>query len=284
MEVPLHHPSRSAVNYQHPWTPAAKALERVFGRFAFPAPIRILVIFQVMVAVLNHLSGGIYLQWLTLDWNKILTGEVWRIITFLFVGGSVGRGFWLVMIIFYMMIMWMINDGLEEAWGAFRLNLYLFGTWLGLVIASLFMPPGLGGYESLVLYSSLFSAFACLHPNYEILFMFILPVKMKWLAILNGLWLFTKLFAAGGPLAILGLALGIGSFLIVFVPQAIHHLVHRSQSAARRSRFEKAQERPGHAFHVCSNCGVTDADRPDLDFRVGDDEKDYCANCLAKSD
>lgn len=273
------------MNYHHPWSAAATALERVFGRFAFPSPIRTLVIFQVIVAILAQFSPD-YLNWLTLDRDKILGGQVWRLFTFLFIPrGSI----WFI--IFYLFIMWMVNDGLEQAWGEFRLNLYLFGTWLGLVIAAFFVPSGVPGYELIgvlspvILYSSIFVAFASLYPNFEFLLFFILPLKVKWLALINGAMLFTMLLA-GLPAAVVAL-LGMGPYLIVFLPKALHHLVHRSKTAARRSRFEGAQLKTGErgeAFHVCSRCGVSDAVDPDLDFRIGDDDEEYCAKCLPKSD
>lgn len=268
------------MNYRHPWSPAAAALERVFGRFAFPAPVRVLVVFQVLVAVLNSLSEGSYLQWLTLDRDKILDGQVWRIVTFLFIGG--GNRLWLI--IFYLLIMWLISDGLDQAWGEFRVNLYLFGTWLGLVLVAFLLPSGAQGLESLILYSSLFIAFASLYPNVEFLLFFILPVKVKWLAIVNAAMLATLMLEGLQPA--LAVVLGMAPYLIVFVPQWIHSLVHRGQTAARRSRFEANQVKtsPGQAFHVCSRCGVTDTDAPDLDFRIGDDDQEYCANCLAQSD
>lgn len=269
--------SRSPVNYRHPWSSAATALERVFGRFAFPAPIRTLVIFQVLVAVLNRLSNGSYLPWLTLDWNKVLSGQVWRVVTFLFIGG--GNNLWLI--IFYLFIMWIINDGLEQAWGEFRLNLYLFGTWLGLVLAAAFFHPPAPGYESLILYSSLFIAFASLYPNFEFLLFFILPLKVKWLALVNGAMLLSMMLLThlSGSISVL---LGMSAYLVVFVPKLIHALAHRGKTAARRSRFDSAQARPspGQPFHTCSRCGITDTAEPDLDFRIGDDGEDYCSRCL----
>lgn len=248
----------------------------MFGRFVFPAPIRILVVFQVLVTILGRLTPG-YIDWLTLDLNKVLAGQVWRIFTFIFVSqGSI----WFI--IFYLFIMWLINDGLEQAWGEFRVNLYLFGTWLGLVIAAFFVPSYLRGYESIVLYSSLFIAFACLYPDFEFLLFFILPVKVKWLALVNVAYLFT--LALGSWPATFAITLGMGSFLLVFVPRLFYFLAHRTHSAARRSRFDAAQSKasPGQAFHVCSHCGTTDAEQPDLDFRIGDDDEEYCINCLPK--
>jgi len=229
-----------------------------------------------MVAVLSRLSPG-YLDWLILDQDRILEGQVWRLVTFIFIPrGSI----WFI--IFYLIIMWIINDGLEEAWGEFRLNLYLFGTWLGLVLAAWFLPPGLRGTESLVLYSAIFLAFASIYPNFEFLLFFILPLKVKWLAIVNAVLLST-LFFAGVP-GMLLLILGMGPFLIVFLPKFVHHVSHSSQTAARRTRFQSAQAEPSDAFHTCSRCGVTDVDEPDLEFRIGDDDEEYCVNCLSEHD
>jgi len=183
------------MDYRHPLSPIVTALERGFGWAAFPSPIRILVIFQVVATLLARAVPG-YGDLLLLDKARILEHyEVWRLLTFLFVTDTP-----MLFVIFLLFIMWMINDGMESEWGAFRVDLYLFGTWLGMVVAAWILPVGLQqqflGIETMVLYSSLFMAFATLHPKNEILVFFVLPVQVRWLAVINAVVLLRFVLSA----------------------------------------------------------------------------------------
>jgi len=276
------------MDYRHPLAPIVNALERGFSWAAFPSPIRILVIFQVVATLLARTVPG-YGELLLLDKARIVEHyEVWRLLTFLFVTDTP-----LLFVIFLLFIMWMINDGMESEWGAFRVNLYLFGTWLGMVMAAWILPVGLQqqflGIETVVLYSSLFMAFATLHPKHEIMVFFVLPVQVRWLAVINAVVLVRFVLAAfflqtqpPGLLA-LPVLLGMLPYLLVFTPPFFYYLAHRGQTAARQSRFKAKQLDSGPAFHVCAKCGITDQDRPEIEFRVGTDGEDYCPSCRSSS-
>ncbi len=272
------------LEYRHPLTSLANFLERTFGWAAFPSPIRILVIFQIAATLLSRSVEG-YTSLLLLDKERILEHyEVWRLLTFLFVTDTHP-----IFLIFLLFIMWMINDGMESEWGSFRVNLYLFGTWLGMVIAAWILPSALqhemSGIETVILYSSLFMAFATLHPKQEILVFFVLPVQVRWLALLNGIVIVRMAISAfaiptqPSGIGALPMVLGMLPYLTVFVPKFFHYLIHRGQAAARQSRFRARQMPAGEAFHVCAKCGVTDQDRPEIEFRVGSDGEDYCPTC-----
>jgi len=270
------------MEYRHPLDPFVRVLERRFGWAAFPGPIRILAIFQVVAYLLSFGVEG-YADLLTLDKVRILeNGEVWRLITFLF-PVSVHPLF----LIFMVMIMWMINDGMETEWGSFRVNLYLFGTWLGLLVAAWMLPASIQTagprLEMMVLSSSLFIAFATLHPKHVIHLFFILPVEVRWLALLDGVWLglivLGSLGVPGLPPGLLALPVfgGMAPYLLVFLPR----LAHRGKVAGRRARFQSRQISPHEVFHRCSGCGISDRDHPETDFRVGRDGEEYCESCLA---
>ncbi|MEM0969930.1 MAG: hypothetical protein AAGJ31_11305, partial [Verrucomicrobiota bacterium] len=170
------------------------------------------------------------------------------------------------------------------------LNLFLVTSWIGLLIACWLLSSGTVvppqpwlhyGRESLVLFSVLFGAFACLYPNYEILLFFILPIKVKWLALVDAAYLLS--ICIQGQMSWLLLLLGATPFFVVFVPRLIFELSTRSKAASRRNRFLSQQASPeSSAFHTCANCGVTDTENPDLDFRIGEDEEEYCSSCLEK--
>jgi hypothetical protein len=272
------------LEYRHPLSRLVTVLERAFGWAAFPSPIRILVIFQIAATLLSRSVEG-YSNLLLLDKEQVLEHyQVWRLITFLFSTDTHP-----ILLIFLLFVMWMINDGMESEWGAFRVNLYLFGTWLGMVVAAWILPADLQhqmlGIETGILYSSLFMAFATLHPKQEILVFFVLPVQVRWLALINAVALIQMAVSAFAmpmqPTGVgaLPVVLGMLPYLIVFIPKFLHLLFFRSQAAVRQSRFRSRQTDSGQAFHVCAKCGVTDQDRPEIEFRVGEDGEDYCPSC-----
>ena len=75
--------------------------------------------------------------------------------------------------------------------GAFRFNLYYLTGILGTVLASIivYLVTGLSGIffymDTYYINLSLFLAFATIIPDMQVLVMFIIPVRMKWLAILD---------------------------------------------------------------------------------------------------
>ena len=166
-------------------------LEKSLGRFAIPGLIRYVVAFNALVFLIVTLEPG-YEAVLDLDRSAVLRGEVWRLVTWIFIPETT-RILW---IIFYLMFTWWIGDMLESSWGAFRLNAYYF-LGMTLCIASALIFGVSGGNFFLNL--SLFLAVATLAPNFEILLFLILPVKMKWVALFSLLLPF--LYLVFGPLS-----------------------------------------------------------------------------------
>ncbi len=107
----------------------------------------------------------------------VMRGEVWRLVTFIIVppaGGILQAALGLYFFYF-------IGTVLENRWGARRFLLYYIIGAVFAVIAALITGIGTNLYLNL----SLFFAFAILNPDYQILLFFMLPIKVKWLALLN---------------------------------------------------------------------------------------------------
>src|ERR1700712_4877169 len=103
-------------------------LERRIGFIAIPGLIRIVVTFNVLVfgLILLTSSGSAdqpgFDSYLTLNMARVRAGEVWRLVTYIFVPQT--QHFLFVVMALY--FLWFIGDGLEQAWGAFRLTIYFF--------------------------------------------------------------------------------------------------------------------------------------------------------------
>src|ERR1700730_5197736 len=149
-------------------------LERRFGFLAIPGLCRLLVGFTVLVFVLILLNPD-FLNVIALDPGRVRRGEVWRLVTYIFIPPSLSPLFLLLGLWF----LWFIGDGLERAWGAFRLTLYFFVGMIGTTVAAFFFGSN---FSNSMLTAALFFAFATFYPNEVIYIFFILPVKVKWVA------------------------------------------------------------------------------------------------------
>src|SRR3954468_13249554 len=147
-------------------------LERLFGRLAIPNISLYLVAGQVLfwsVAFLGYFN----LERIALLPLAVRGGEPWRLITFLLLPPASSP----VFIAFAWYMFWLMGSALEQYWGVFRYNLFIFVGW-ALTVGVAFLFPA--NYATNVfLGGSVFLAFAFLNPEFEMLIFFILPVKIK---------------------------------------------------------------------------------------------------------
>lgn len=155
-------------------------LERKIRRFCISHLMNYIVAGMAVVFLADNFLPGVSLSSLfSLNMAKVARGEIWRLITFIFLPPNSS----LLWIIFSLYFYWMIGSALENQWGCARFNLFYLVGILGNILSALIT----GGAVNTFLNLSLFFAFAAAYPNYEILVFFILPVKMKWLAVLDAL-------------------------------------------------------------------------------------------------
>ncbi len=241
-------------------------LERKLGRFAIPHLTLLLVAGQTGSYFLSRARPAFIAQ-LVLIPDLVLRGEVWRLVTFLFMppgggGGTLG----LIMVLIALYVFYFIGSTLEAQWGEFRYNAYLFIGWLATVGASFAMPGMIG--TNVYLGGSIFLAFAFLYPDYTFLLFFILPVKVKWLAWLT--WaLYVYQFATGGWGTRIMIAAGVVNFFVFFGNEIRLRLRQRGRKTTHRVKAKREEQKP---FHRCRVCGITDKDDPDMQFR-------YCPDC-----
>ncbi|MFZ4766472.1 MAG: hypothetical protein ACOYMN_16090 [Roseimicrobium sp.] len=245
------------------------SLENRFGRFAVPGLVTLLAWFQVAVWVLMQIQPA-FIEALVLDRDLVLQGQLWRLVTWVFIPGSYSP----IWLLFGVMLMMLFSEALDHAWGPFRVNLYVFSGILFMIAgAMLWDSPPMG----LTLYSSIFMAFAAIAPNYELMLFFILPVKVKWLAMISGGLLLLNFIDT--PAARLPIFLSLLNYFIAFGPSFMRGLTQKATVAERRMRFESAKRPEGTFLHKCQECGKTEHDDAHLEFRVGDDGEDYCSVC-----
>lgn len=249
--------------------------ERRFGFLGIPGLIRIVIGFTALVYLLVFFNRG-FESFLTLDPALIRQGQVWRLVTYIFLPQTFSP-LWVLLALWFL---WFIGEGLERAWGPFRLTLYFVVGMIGTTIAAFFFGSN---FSNGMLITSIFFAFARFYPNEVIYILFILPVKIKWLA-----WAFAAFLLLGFVLNSnsyrAALIAAFANYFIFFGPEIIHQARHRHEVSTRRRRFEDHSRSADDALHHCAVCGATELSDPNLDFRVARDGEEYCMPHLPKAD
>lgn len=236
-------------------------LERKLRRYAIPNVTLYLIIGQVLFFVFE-MSGRFILDRIVLIPDFVIRGEWWRLITFLFIPPSTSP----IFIFFAWYIFYLMGSALEGHWGAFRYNVFLLVGYVITVAVSFLMP--FYPVTNLFIGGSVFLAFAFLYPDFQLYIFFILPVKIKWLALLTWIAYVYKLLVGTGSTRLLVLA-SISNFLLFFGKD-----IYWRMKTGKRRMAEQARQFTGikEAFHTCTICGKTDISHPQMEFR-------YCSDC-----
>lgn len=194
----------------------------------------------------------------------ILSGEIWRVLTFPLVYPAGSGLFSVIFFAFAMLIYNVVIRTLEANVGRSRANLFAVLCWLallgyGMVVGRFvnFQPVILGITALAGLYN----------PNFTIYFYFFIPVRGIVLGIL-GL----------GLMAYYGLFLGSYDYLLILGLLAVLNFetIRDFIAGRRRTRNYKSKLQPAKKEkapkHRCTVCGRTEKDAPELQFR-------YCSQC-----
>jgi len=243
-------------------------LEQLLRPITIQNLTRLLVIGQTVFYILSLGNPSIYAQ-MVLRGANVRAGEIWRLVTFMFLPPATNPLFaFFALYIFYMM-----GTALEVQWNTFRYNLYIFIAYFCTIIVALLMPGML--VTNIYIESSVFLAFAYLFPNFEFLLFFILPVKVKYLAMFT--WItYGLMVIRGGLMPSLLIAAAVVNFFMFFGKD----MLFRAKIAKRRSIIEAAHAaKKNLPFHICSECKITEKNDPHVEFRVCEecsDGKEYC--------
>lgn len=275
------------------------SFEKKFGKYAIRNLSFVLVSCYAIGYLIDMMAPRLIL-YLTLNPYEILHGQIWRLVTWILIPPDDSNIFFtLIMLYFYCSI----GTTLERTWGTYRYNVYLFsgmlftiaGSFLFLGYTYLFYG-GLPGYLasmgiSGIIYGdltvsayfklifstyyvnmSIFLAFAATFPDVQVLLMFIIPVKVKWLGVIYGVMLAFS-FLQGDMGTKFAIAASLLNFIVFFLTsRSMMHLnpkqIHRRQEFKRDVRRGSA----GITKHKCAICGRTEVDSPQMQFR-------FCSKC-----
>ncbi len=277
-------------------------LERKIGRYAIPNLIIWLIGAYAIGFVLNLINPKA-VAFLSFHPYYIVRGQVWRLVTWIFQPTNTNIFWMLIMLLFY----YQLGMNLERTWGTFRFNVYLIGGMLFTVVGGMLfygIVSMIFGLDKAILVSSLMAnfvstyyvnmsiylAFAVMYPNLQVLIYFVIPVKVKWMAIIYVVMMVYNIFSVAQMYGTyFGTAAGVWAAVtmtIVNVMSLLNFLIfflssrdmkrYAPKEVHRRQEFKRqiSEPRPGSGItrHKCAVCGRTEVSNPELEFR-------FCSKC-----
>ncbi len=259
-------------------------LERRFGRFAIPNLTISLMAGQAALYIASRFPQGIDISRVALNPALVMEGQAWRLVTFLFTPPATDP----IFVIFYFLLFHLFGTTLEQHWGVFRFNLFILIGWLANIVAAFAGAAIVGGLRdgagdaqllqlasitasNAFLYSSMFLAFARLYPDFTLNLFFVLPIRIRWLALLN--WIvYGYLLVRGGWMTRMLIIATVLNYLLFFGGE---HWREFRYGHRRRSFQAKAKRAIKPPKHVCEVCGINSDEAPRTLFR-------YCSRCAGQ--
>ena len=233
-----------------------------------------LVIAQTFV-LLTGVLGRIDVNKLIFVPSWFLQGDWWRIFTFVAIPPGFG-----MLVAFALYLFYIYGNALEKHLGVVRYNLFLF-TGYALTVGLAFVSPNAMA-TNLFLGGAVFLAFAFLNPDFTLHLFFILPVKIKWLALI--MWVgYGFTLVTGGASERLGVLAATGNFLLFFGGDILVRIRTGRRAVREQVKRAKLKEELSGPMHKCSVCGRDSDGSLDLDFRYrteGEEEVCYCGDHL----
>ncbi len=267
-----------------------KSIDSLLDRFCLNHPklgipnlMLIISAGNVIVLLLDVFSNYTFSYLLRFIPGAIFRGQVWRLVTFLFVPVNEN----LLWFVFSVLLYYSIGTSLERTWGTTKFTVYyLLGAVMNAVVGLIMGLLGFAWLETANMYylnMSLFLAYATLYPDAVFTIYFIIPVKAKWLAWIDAAFLALavvwNLFRLNIPMALMPV-LAVLNYLLFFWSD-ITAMAGRTRNRARhqtsrqtvnfKQATRRAQQQKGY-IHKCAVCGKTDTEFPDEEFR-------YCSKC-----
>ncbi len=169
-------------------------------------------------------------QYMEFERSKILQGELWRGLTWALIPDTTS----IVWIIFSLYFYYLIGSGLESQWGKFKFNVYYFMGVILTVIGGF-----ITGYTSnTYLYYAMFFAFAVMFPDFRVLLFFFIPIKIKWLAVVDAVFFIIMLvlnIVFGSWSEVAAIIISVLNFILfffndfrTFIKNQIYYAKHRN--------------------------------------------------------
>lgn len=253
-------------------------MERKFGKYAIHNLTFWLIGFYVLGYIIEFTMPNV-LGMLTLEPYYIMQGQVWRLVSWILIPPSTN----IIFMIFMLMCYYFIGISIEHVIGTFRYNVYLIGGMIISTISAMALYGiyylvvgkvllGVGSYFSTnYINMSLFLTFAVLFPNVQFQLYFLIPIKAKWMGIIEFVWAAFS-FISGNLAQKTAIVASLANFLIFYLSTRNYHKVSPKEIHRKQVYRQQMRQPQGVTRHKCAICGRTEKDGEDLEFR-------FCSKC-----
>ena len=267
-------------------------MERKFGKYA----ISNLSLYLILGYVLGYVIQLIIMDFFTLNPYLILHGQIWRLVTWIIIPPSSNPDLLTIIMLFFY---YSIGTNLERTWGTFYYNVYLFMGMIFTILGSFLIMgisyvPLFGLSQTMDFYGttqyfiyvarnfstyfvnmSIFLGFAATFPEVQVLLMFIIPIKVKWMGIAYVILLLVQ-FLQNGIIGKIVIGASLLNVVIFFLMTRSNLRMRMSPRQVKRrhdyNREVKRAKPMSVAKHKCAVCGKNSEDNPDTEFR-------FCSKC-----
>lgn len=240
----------------------------------------------------NLINPMFYYEYLMLDIDMVLEGQVWRLFTFIIQPIDGTNIFFELLMLF---VYYSIGNSIENMRGSARFNLFYFNglilnilsTIIIYLMAYFIFGIGLSYPVSLSYFNtSMFIALAMLIPDMTFLFMFFIPMKAKYLIIINILFFGYDIYLGfsyswfQGVCTLIMIAMAMFNMLLFYGPRKNVSSAQRRRKAEFMRSYNAGMREGAQAGgtgavitrHKCAVCGRTEKDGINLEFR-------FCSKC-----
>ncbi len=262
-------------------------LERKYGKYAIPN-LTLILISGFILGYLIEIFMPEGLQLLAMNPEKILQGQIYRLVTWVVIPPSSASILVIITLFFY----FSIGRTLENSWGDFRYTVYILsgiiftdigmmGTYLIMhlmgqsQLLDMYYQAGLYGASTYYLCMSMFLAYAFMFPDMQVLLYFIIPIKVKWLGYLDIAYLLVMILQYGYMQYYTGMVtviMSVLNFILFYFMSKGKTKMTPAQRKRKRKYKQQVRQSQILTRHKCAICGQTELDNPNLEFR-------YCSRC-----
>ena len=243
-----------------------------------------------------QLINPVIMDFFTLNPYLILHGQIWRLVTWIIIPPSSNPDLLTIIMLFFY---YSIGTNLERTWGTFYYNVYLFMGMIFTILGSFLIMgisyvPLFGLSQTMDFYGttqyfiyvarnfstyfvnmSIFLGFAATFPEVQVLLMFIIPIKVKWMGIAYVILLLVQ-FLQNGIIGKIVIGASLLNVVIFFLMTRSNLRMRMSPRQVKRrhdyNREVKRAKPMSVAKHKCAVCGKNSEDNPDTEFR-------FCSKC-----
>ena len=270
-------------------------MERKFGKYAI-SNLSLYLILGYVLGYVIQLINPVIMDFFTLNPYLILHGQIWRLVTWIIIPPSSNPDLLTIIMLFFY---YSIGTNLERTWGTFYYNVYLFMGMIFTILGSFLIMgisyvPLFGLSQTMDFYGttqyfiyvsrnfstyfvnmSIFLGFAATFPEVQVLLMFIIPIKVKWMGIAYVILLLVQ-FLQNGIIGKIVIGASLLNVVIFFLMTRSNLRMRMSPRQVKRRhdyyREVKRAKPMSVAKHKCAVCGKNSEDNPDTEFR-------FCSKC-----